>query len=776
MTGNIVHVLINVLCLGLALAICMVAYLNYRFDADFDTCHENRDRIFRIEHTRLTEGGPQSFASTPVPLGPAVINDISGVEKMVRITMDLMSNVQLLQAGEDEVYTRLIYADPDFFDVFNFPFVKGAGESFRNNPSIYITEHLATVLFGDKDPVGEIITVWDSPYTVTGILENHPLNSSFSFQAVVPVYNFFHREGPSEYSWNDQVSSTFILVRDPRQAKTIEKSLQRYLPVVNDVSWSRVEGFYLAPFSDMAHKGRKIRGHPFNPSVHPAAVFPPLIAAICILLIACFNFTNTSIAVAGKRLKEIGIRKAMGGSRRQLIQQLLGENLLLVILALVFALFFARFLLPAYSNMWDFVELSYSITRDPELWGFIILALVVTAFLSGAYPAIYISSFNPVMIFQDKLMLGRSNIISKGILALQYSISVLALFTGAAFIENSEYLESFDMGYDADHLYEVHGENDNLELYRNAVQSNPDIVSVSKSMPGPFFKSRNIRYNETKFEANLHLLDLESFSTVGLRLTEGRPFEAETRKTDEMSSILVNRKFTEESGIDEPLGKTVMMSDTVPLTNIGVIENLLDEGAFTSAIPPIFYRLADENEKAGALCVRTAPENRQEVVEYLKVEWNRLVPDRPFLGVEGDIYKDVSNYINKKILTIALLLVIIAVIISAAGLYSQISLRIIFRTKEIGIRKVFGASIIDVMNTMNYEFLVILAVGSMVGITAGYFLNVALMEAVWEHFTRLTAGTFIVPVIIVVFISVITVSGKVYRAATRDPVRSLRYE
>ena len=777
MTKNIVYVLINVAGLGLALAVCIVAYLNYRFDADFDTCHENRDRIFRIEHTQLIEGDERSFASTPGLLGPTIADDISGVEKMVRVAMGLMANMQLLKAGENETYTRLIYSDPDFFDFFTFPLMSGNKESFRDNNSVFITEQLAVVLFGDKDPVGEIISKDDTPYTVGGVLKNHPLNSSFQFEAIAPIRELY-KDNNSKGGWGNiyGIASTFILIKDQRQGEAIEKSLQTYVPVVNDVNYHQVERFYLAPFKDMAHRGRSIRGHPFQPSVHPAAVLPPLIAAICILLIACLNFTNTTIAIAGKRLKEIGIRKVVGSLKRQLILQLMGENILLVFFALIFALFFAHYLVPSYSAMWDFMDLSFSITKDPELWIFIIMVLIATAILAGAYPALYISSFNPVNIFQDKLKLGGSNIFSKGILTLQYGISVLALFTGVTFIQNADYLDEFDIGYDGDHLIEVDVEDNYLDVFNNAIQSYPEIESISESVTGPFFNTMSIKYKETRLEAKMNFLVMESFKTMGLRLIEGRSFEPETEKTDEISSILVNRKFIEESGINEPVGKTLIMSDSIPLTIIGVVENLLDEGVFTSSISPIFYRLADDSYKISALWVRVAPDNRQEVIKYLKDEWNKLVPDRPFFGIEGDVFMEASQYINKKILTISFFLVLIATLLSAAGLYSQVSLRIIHRTKEIGIRKTFGASIPGVIRILNYEFLVILTIGSIVGMMTGYYSNKALMDSIWEYSTDLTAITFIIPVISIITISVITVSAKVYYAATRNPVHSLRYE
>ena len=274
----------------------------------------------------------------------------------------------------------------------------------------------------------------------------------------------------------------------------------------------------------------------------------------------------------------------------------------------------------------------------------------------------------------------------------------------------------------------------------------------------------------------MHFLDMESFSTKGFRLFEGRPFEPETKKTDELSSILVNRKFVEELGIIEPVGKMVLMNDTLPLIIIGVLENLLDEGAWTTKISPVFYRLADSSYKTKALNLRIAPENRDGVIKHLEDEWAKLVPDSPFMGMEGDVFIEASQYVNNKIISIAVFLVLIALILSVAGLYSQASLRLVHRTKEIGIRKIFGATIPGVIKILNYEFLVILGPGVLVGLIVGYYANIALMDSIWEYFNYPRALSFIIPVLLIFAVSSLIVSAKVYYTASRNPVHALRYE
>ena len=775
-TKHIIYVMINVAGLGLAFAVCIVAYLNYNFDADFDASQENGDRIFRIEHTRLIEGSPEHFAQSPCPLGTALSDNLGGVEAMVRIAMDLLENLQLFKAGENEKYGRLIFADPDFFEIFSFPLISGNTKSFREKNTIFISEKLARGIFGDQDPLGKILLVRNSPYTIGGVLENHPLNSSFEFDAVAPIQNWFTANHVSEFDWNLFIESTFILIRDPQQAPAIEMSLKEYIPLVNDVSWIQVDRFYLAPFCEMAHHAREVRGHRFRPSVHPALVSPPLIAAICILLIACFNFTNITIAMAGHRLKEIGIRKVAGGKKSQLVRQFMGETFLMSIFAFIFALFFARYLVSSFSRMWDFIDLSLPLTGDPGLWLFLFLLLLVSAILSGAYPAFYISSFSPVHIFREKLKLGGGNIFARILLSLQFSLSILALFTGATLIQNAKYQKTFDQGYDGDLLFEVWIEQPYLEIYKNAIRKYPEIESVSEAISSPFFNQMVIKYGETEREAKICFLGMDTYHTMGLRLIEGRPFEAQTENTDERGAVMVNRKFVEEFGMIHPLGETLIMNDTIPLVIIGVIEDIMEEGVWSKGVAPTFYRLSGEGAPSPHLLVRSARGMQQDLIQSLETEWNKLMPDLPFLGVEGNIYMQAAQDTNKNVMQISIFLVLIATLLSAAGLYSQVSLGILRRTKEMGIRKIHGASALTIMLILNYEFLLLLCISSFLGLVAGHYTNMALLDKIWAYHTGTSSLTFILPVILFFAISVLTVWGKVSRAAIKNPLDALRYE
>ncbi len=776
---NIFYVLINIIGLGLALAICIVAYLNHTYDADFDAWHVNKIHIYKIEFTHLIQARSQPYGITPITLGPTIENKISGIEKIVRVNRSYSP----MKVGENNFNKRIAYADPDFFDVFTFHLISGNKESFRDKNTIFINERLAEIYFGDVDPVGKIISIFNDngeefSFIVGGVMKNLPLNSSFIFEAVTQIDNFIEMWDLDEFDWSAWTAGTFIYINNPEQTETITELLQQFVPIQNEARENfKIEQFYLVPFTDMAHHGWDIWAHWFRQSFHPAAVTAPPIMAIFILLIACFNFTNTSIAFSSKRLKEIGVRKVTGGLRKQIILQFMSENLFLSFFALIFAVFFANFLVPAYSSMWEYMDLSFSLSKDPELWIFLFLLLVVTALVAGAYPSFYISRFNPVNIFQDKLSIGGRNVLSRILITLQFAISVLALVSGIMFTQNANYQNNIYLGYDKDHIIAIPVSNTSyFEPYKNTIKSNPKIESVGESEEhiGWSMFSRPVNYNDIKLEVDMFDIGHGYFNTMGLRLIEGREFEPHLEKTDANGSIIVNQKFIEDFGISDPIGKTVKMNDTVPLYIIGVMENFFRNGVWTK-IEPTVFRLANK-ERLRMLTTRASPENLQDVYQYLEEEWKKMVPNYPFEGFYQEERMEEAKNINKSIKTVYVFLAVMALLLSAIGLHTLVSLSIIRRTKEIGIRKVLGASVQRIVRLLNNEFLLILIIASIIGTIGGYYSSIILMESIWDYFTDVTAITFIIPILLIFIISAITVGGKVIEAALRNPAESLRYE
>jgi putative ABC transport system permease protein len=494
-------------------------------------------------------------------------------------------------------------------------------------------------------------------------------------------------------------------------------------------------------------------------------------------LIACFNFMNTAIAFSSRRLKEIGVRKVAGSNRSLIIMQFMGEYMLLALLAIVLAVFLGRYLVSLYSRMWEYMDITLSFKEHPELWIYLFLLWIITSLLAGMYPSFYISRFNPVFIFQDKLRIGGRNIFSKILLTFQFVISVLALVSGFIFSQNARFQDNLYLGYDKDHIIAIPVNNRSRFIaYRDIIKSNPKIESIGESEEHIGWSNfiRSLEYQGIRYEVRALDIGDGYFQTMGLKLTGGREFPPELEQTDKEYSIIVNKKFIEEFGIQNPIGQRVMMDDTVPLYIVGVMENIYLFG-FWSKIEPMMFRRG-VNNRMRTLAVRASENNLKEINQYLENEWKEQFPNYPYEGFFQDDLMDEARDINKNIKNVYIFLAIIATILSAIGLYTLVSLSIIRRTKEVGVRKVMGATVPRIIRILNREYLIMLVIACIGGSMAGYYISEMLMESIWEVFTDVSFLCYLIPIILIFLIAIVTTGGKIYSAAKKNPAESLRYE
>jgi ABC-type antimicrobial peptide transport system permease subunit len=693
-----------------------------------------------------------------------------------------MSNSPV-KIGEKNFSKRIAWCDTAFFKVFTIKMISGSYSLISNKNSILLDEEMADIYFGDEDPVGKIISVFadseeERTFLVGGVYEKLLKNSSFIFQAITSIENYIEMWKINEYDWQTWTAGTFLYLSDPSQVNVVEELLQQYVPVQNDARKDfQIEKFRLMPLTKMAHSAWDVWSNRFRQSLHPAAVTAPPIMAILILLIACFNFMNTAIAFSSRRLKEIGIRKVAGSRRIQVVLQFMGEYFLLSMLSIILAIFFGKYLVSLYSRMWEYLDLALSFREYPELWIYLFLLLILTTFLAGTYPSFYISRFNPVYIFQDKLKIGSRNILSKILLTLQFIISVLALVSGIIFSRNARFQENIYLGYDKDNIIAVPIRNhSHFIAFRDAVRTNPKIESVGESEEhiGRSSFNRLVEYQNIRYEVQILDIGDDYFTTMGLKLTDGREFPVELALTDKENSIIISKKFAEEFGIQNPVGQRVMMDDTVPLNIVGVMENIYLYGVWSKIEPMILRR--GNNERMRTLAVRASEENLQEVNQFLEEQWKELVPNYPYEGFFQDDLMNEGRDINRNIKNIYIFLAFIATILSAIGLYTLVSLSIIRRTKEVGIRKVMGATIPRIISILNREYVIILIIACIGGSLSGYYLSKQMMDSIWDVFTDVTVFTFMVPILLIFAVAAITMGWKVYSAASKNPTESLRYE
>lgn len=776
---NRVFTLINIIGLGISLAVCIVAFFNHMFNYEFDRGHENFDKIYRVNSFRDMQEREQEYGIVPSTLGLEIKNDIPGIERSARLNRAGFP----VKRGDDLFPLQISFVDPDFLEIFTFPLIYGDKGSFGDQANVFISKSAAETLFGSEYPVGKTVSLLDArnkefTYTVSAVFTDLPDNSSFRIDILSHFDNLLAMTGQKDADWRMWSHALFIMVEDRSLLSSIAESMKNYLPVQNRAREDfKINRFNLVPLKEVGANSRTIWSSSLFPSLHPAALFAPPVMAIFILLIACFNFANTSRSIFSKRLKEIGLRKTFGGLRKQLVTQFMIETFIICLLALIVGIALAEFLVPAYSNLWAYMTIELTLVQYPFFWVFLLILLLVTGFVAGVYPAWYVSSFNPVNIIKGDFAVKGSGRLSIVLLTLQFAISVMALVMGIVFARNSQYQKTLDLGYDRDKLIIVQAPVENFNALRNEMLTNPKVVSAegSQNHIGYGAYRRPIEDENKPLEVDVMDIGPGYAQAMGIHLVEGRLFDRERSEADITNgSIIVNQKFLEALGWKEGVGHSVTLYDTIRLNVIGVVRDFYTYGVW-QAIEPMMLRLS-MTEQYNTLVVRGNSEDLPELLEFMSMKWKSMGINAVFNGrLQEDIMQEEKD-INGSILKVNLFLAVIATLLSLIGMYNMVSLDILKRTKEMGIRKIQGASVPVIMFLSSRKFLVVLLLASVLGCAGGYYVSNMLLDSIWDYFIAISAGMLLMAATIMSAATVLTILLKILKAAMRNPVDSLRYE
>jgi ABC-type antimicrobial peptide transport system permease subunit len=776
---NRVFTLINIIGLGIALAVCIVAFFNHMFNHEFDRTHENFDSIYRVTCFRDMQGREQEYGIIPATLGLEVKKDIPGIDRSAR----LARSGSPVKEGLDVFPTQISYVDPEFLDIFTFPIQIGEKKAIEDQGNILVSSKMAATLFGSEYPIGKSISVVDGKnrehtYTVGAVFSDLPENSSFRIDILTHFDNFLLMWDVKDSDWKFWMACFFIQVNDKSLLPSINQSLKQYLPVQNKAREDFIVNRYsLVPLDDVGENSRTIWSSSLFPSLHPAALIAPPVMAIFILLIACFNFANTSISTFSKRLKEIGLRKTFGGQRRQLVSQFMLETFIICLLALFVGILIAEFLVPAYSSLWAYMSIEMTLTKYTFFYVFLLLLLLGTGFIAGVYPAIYVSSFSPVYVLKGASPFRGSGKLSSVLLALQFSISVMAIVMGIVFAKNAEFQKTLDLGYDRDKTIIVPVPRAYFNTLRNEVISNPKVISAEGSSNHIGWGSyrRPIKDNDKQLEVDVMDIGHSYAQTMGLRLSDGRLFDELREAADYANgSIIVNKKLVNDFGWKDPVGRTVTLYDTTKLIVIGVVEDFYLGGVW-QAVEPAMLRIIPP-ERFGLLAVRANPEDLASVLEDISLKWKNLKTNSVFGGrLQEDMMQEEKD-INGSIMKVNIFLAVVATLLSLIGMYNLVSLDIIKRTKEMGIRKIQGAPVPVIMFLVSKKFIFVLLIASLLGCLGGYYMSNMLMDSIWDYYVDITAGMLLFSASVMIIATSITVVFKITRAALKNPVVSLRYE
>ncbi len=778
MMKNKLFIFINVLGMAVGIGCCVVAYFNWEYDTTFDAYHGKRESIYRVSSIREFNDERTLYGFAPLPLGAALRENAGDIEEIVRFSWS-NSNFKV----KDNIFpSSLAYVDSSFPSVFTVEFLRGDATALQDKSKVILSEEMAMRLFNSIDVVGRQVTqvmgTTLKEVEVGAVFKKPAANSSFHPQAYMQYDNYF--EEATDLREDDWVyrNSLFVLISNPGRVEDVTQQIQPYRENNNRVREDfQIREFVLEPLVGMAQRDEANDTWSQTKEANPrVAVVAPAMMAILVLLIACFNMTNTAIAISSRRLKEIGLRKVLGGMKFQLVAQFIGETAFVCFVALAIGLLLGEVLIGAWNGLWPEMKLESHYLDNPGFLVFVIGTLTFTALVAGSYPAFYISSFEPISILKGKLKFGGTNLFTRILLVLQYAISLTAIIFAVAFYNNSKYQRDFDIGFDMDGVIIAYVDNQSeFETYRNALLPNKDILTIAGSRHSIYSSRYNdpVRFESKEIETDIIDVGDHYIETMGLELLAGRDFVKDS-ETDRRESVIVTEKFADSFGWTDPIGKELVWMDTVKLYVIGVVKNVYTNGLWRP-MQPLMIRYTSPDHYSHVI-VKAPVQRLADVDKFMAKEWRNVFPNRLYNGriLQYDLVE--ATTVNNNIVKMFVFLGVVALVLSATGLFALVSLNIIRKMKEIGVRKVLGATVSNIATIINTEFVIILSIASAIGIGLAWIGVDAMMGSIWTYYESASPITFLASVTVMFLVSAVAIGYKVFNAASMNPVNTLRAE
>ena len=763
---------------GLALAVgCFtLPFVVKDLNESIDMFHKKGKRIYYVESRIGKSGGGGLWGTTPAPLGPALKNDFPQVEDYVRVNR----GTAVVRSGDKIFQDRMYFTDSQFLDFFTFPLVCGEKTALEQSNSIIITEEAAEKYFGEIDPLEKTVLIsnendFKESFMVRAVVSTPPEASSLQFDILMPIQKLQAWEGSDLIDWGKWVH-TFILLKNSQDITALKSHpMTGYIKQQNEVekSWP-IQSLLFENLYELSENTPQVNGDLGISGFPPETMVGLWGFGIIILLLACFNFINIGIVTGTRRLTEIGIRKVLGSSRSKLIAQFIGEHILICLLAIVLGGIFARtVILPFFTNMFT-APLKMDFFQSFDIWIFYGLTFLITVLGSGGYPALYVSRFRPVDILKKSHKVGGGSKISNIFLAFQFILAFIMIGTSFIFIQNAIYQKNLDWGYNQEQVLNVVLKDKNqFEVYKNKIAQNPDIIGISGTEHhiGRSWTLETVEYHEQEYAMTSFAVGPDYLKTMQVRFKEGRNFKREF--ATDSRAIIVNESFVSSMGWKDPVGQNIKINNN-NFTLIGVVEDFYNQ-PFTEPVKPVLFRLSDK-ENFRYLCIRVQANKVIQTAAFLEKSWKQLFPDKLYEGFYQDEIWAGFFRVNTGVCKLSCFVSLIALLISCMGLFGLISLNIVRRLKEISIRKVFGASMQNIVKLLSKNLAKILIISSLIAVPLCYFFTVNMMDSYFSTRSPITATPFLLALAILIMTSVLTVLSHIIKAAYANIADTLREE
>jgi putative ABC transport system permease protein len=769
--------ILNILGLTLGITSTLFLVIYVADEISYDRYHEKADRIYRVS-SKITEPDDQfTWIVAQIPFGPQLVQDYPEVESFVRF----INMPRALYKYEDKEFNEenFYYVDSTLFDIFTYEIIKGDVKAAITEPNkIVLTERIADRYFGSADPVGKTLTTGNSTFEVTGVIKDLPTNSHFRFDAIASRNNLPKQLG----SWGNFGVYTYLLFPEEFDVNAFQTKMQG----ISDANIKPIFGplnitveYILEPITRI-HLYSTAAGEP-EPTGSITYVYIFGIVAFFLLLIAAMNYMNLATARSAGRAREVGLRKVVGSRRGPLILQFLSESTLFTIISLILSIVLIMVLLPKF-NLLAGKSFTLDVIYSPVVLLTLLGVILVIGIFGGSYPAFFLSRFSPVTVLKGEITQGTAGSLFRKILVvIQFTVSVVMIICTMVVFRQLNYLKSMDQGFNQENVIGLQlnrGMAQKYPVLKQALLDNPEIKYVTATDTPVGEGSGKLIFNVETDQGmsqrgvNFAVVDHDFVEALGINIVKGRDFQQDM-PSDTLLGVIVNETFVNRMSWAEPIGKRVELGNdsTLRARVIGVMKDYHQTGMYNEIESLLLaYRMVNN-----IVYIKIADENIDQTMSFIETKWKEIFPDQPYT------YTFLSERFNRQFEAdekrgqIFTIFTILAILIACLGLFGLASYMVEQRTKEIGIRKVFGANEGTILGLVAKDFLLLVTIGIIIAVpVAYYFMNNWLENYVYK--TNIGTALLLYAGLITLVITFMTVSYKAYQAAVMNPAASLKTE
>ncbi|MFC1556247.1 ABC transporter permease [candidate division KSB1 bacterium] len=769
-----VYYLLNISGLGLGLAFFIMTQLYASYEYSVNTFHKNADRIYSLVKVEPSANNIEKHSSLmPPPILPAILRDIPEVESGSRYRP---AGRKIVQSNDKTFYeSGVVVVDPAFLSIFSFKMIEGDPSNVLSDPySAVISVKTAKKYFGDSDPLGQFLT-FDNRMDVkiTGIIEDEPLNSNITYSFLLSYATIESSENISE-DWTSETNMTFLLLRDKNDRMQLDDKLHSYAEKFN----ASERRLYLFPLLDIYLYSRHISSFVYTSTTMPIYTFYSI--SFVLLLIACFNFINLATAKSMTRAREIGVRLAVGAHRSQLIKQLLSESIVIALLAvpvsmIIYETAILKYFARIFGGLFDY----FSLLNSGGILLYIILVAIIVGIMAGMYPAFLVSRYQAVQVLKSSVVSGKGGMRIRRILIVsQLVVSIVAIVMTLMVREQRDYILKYDLGYDRHDRIALRINDQIIPDYpvlRDKLVSYSEVTGVSAAAGlSANWKTENLVVPEGKDEneavvMNTYAVNYDFIETLDMKILDGRSF---SQSFHDENSFLINEKAVGALEWKYPIGKEVAFAGKRGQI-VGIVKDFHFKDLYWDILPSLIYITSDN---LNYIYITLSHTVTPDALGHIETAWKECFPNLPFEYLDlNDAFLDTNSELTD-IEEVFALIGYIAVFYSLMGIIGLSLYSVERRTKEIGIRKVLGATSGKILTKLYSEYLVLIILSNIIAAPIAYFITTAFLDFAWTFTTDIKLWLFAVIAVIMMLAVILSVFYQTLKAANANPVDSLRYE